>query len=77
MVSYKDMTFCSYYQCANFGGKGNKCPRSLTKQVREDARKLKLDIATFVNQPDCFIDPYNFIDFDDEADEIDEIEREG
>ena len=57
MVCFRDMTFCSYYKkCKN----GNCCDRSLTDEVRENAKKWwnsdNAPIAIFMECPDCFDD---------------------
>jgi len=49
MISYKDMTFCSYYkECS-----GKDCVRALTPKVKADAKKFGLPISQFLGKPDC------------------------
>ena len=60
MILYRDMTFCEQENCAYFGDGPDKCPRSLTKRVRESAARwwagLPGDppIMVFTDTPDCF-----------------------
>lgn len=54
MISYKDMTFCTFYtDCAC----ADKCPRPLTEQVRREAAKWWgnqfAPISQFTEKPDC------------------------
>jgi hypothetical protein len=56
MICYRDMTFCPFWRdCA----KGETCPRALTDEVRESARKwLGKDhspISQYVSEPHCFV----------------------
>ncbi len=56
MISYRDITFCSFYkECKN----GEKCERALTEEVLKKAREWWGDkhapIARFTNKPDCYI----------------------
>lgn len=56
MLSYRDMTFCSYWENC---GKAKDCHRPLTEAVKEGARKWWGDseggppIAMFIDMPDC------------------------
>lgn len=53
MITYKDMTFCSYWkECAA----SKPCPRKLTDAEKTTADLLGLQIAQFAEHPDCFID---------------------
>lgn len=50
MMCYRDRTFCSFKDCANF----NKCSRRLTEAVEKAAELLRLPISQFAEQPNCF-----------------------
>lgn len=54
MIGYKDMTFCPFDDCKNFG----PCDRSLTEQVRRDAENWwgskSAPIYQWSERPDCF-----------------------
>ena len=56
MICYRDMTFCGFRECAEFG----PCFRSLTDEVQERADKLSLPICQWVfdgdAKPECFVD---------------------
>ena len=58
MMCYRDMTFCEYTECKEFG----KCFRSLTDEVKQKAHDWWGDIegdapiCQFAEQPDCFKD---------------------
>ena len=50
MISYRDMTFCSFYKkCAE-----KDCARALTKEINGRARKFGLPICRFMGEPPCF-----------------------
>ena len=51
MLCYKDMTFCQYYMCKNFG---KSCVRSLTPEIREGAKRAGLGISIENDVPECF-----------------------
>jgi hypothetical protein len=61
MMCYKDMTFCSFDTCKNFG---INCHRSLTKEVIENAIKWydswAIDkengppICVYIDKPICY-----------------------
>lgn len=57
MISYKDMTFCTYYRDCT---KGNDCFRSLKPQVLHDAKKWwggdNPPFSIFSQRPECFED---------------------
>ncbi len=50
MMCYKDMTFCTFGQCAKRG----ECPTFLTEEMKKDAEQYPWGICTFVDKPDCF-----------------------
>lgn len=49
MLCYKDMTFCSYLECAK-----KDCHRRLTEEVEKAAKKSGLLICSWSEKPDCF-----------------------
>ena len=54
MIGFRDMTFCTYdNDCA----KAKKCPRVLTPEIREAARKwwgnAEAPIIMFFEKPQC------------------------
>lgn len=50
MLCYRDMTFCPFHaNCAD----APKCSRPLTDEVKERAAKARLDVAVFVEKPQC------------------------
>lgn len=51
MLCYKDKTFCGFKECKNFG---KNCDRSLTDEVKKEARKFGLLISQFTDRPGCF-----------------------
>lgn len=51
MLSFRDMTFCKYY---NICKRGNYCSRALTDEVIESASKSRLPICQFSEKPDCY-----------------------
>jgi acetyl-CoA carboxylase alpha subunit len=51
-MCYRDMTFCGFKDCAQFG----PCARTLTGEVRVKSEKMGLPICQFVDRPDCFAD---------------------
>lgn len=56
MISYRDMTFCGFYEdCA----KANDCPRPLTPEVKQAAAAWWGDgdapIARLMHQPECHV----------------------
>ena len=57
MISYKDMTFCEFFEdCKD----GEGCFRALTDTVRENAEKWfgtkNPPISKYIEKPDCFKD---------------------
>lgn len=51
MITYKDMTFCAYYQeCAN----RESCNRALTKTIKDKAKNFGLPISQFASRPNCW-----------------------
>ena len=60
MMCYKDMTFCTFDDCAHFGV---DCPRSLTDEEKKRAGdwwgkwsidKKNAPICVFLERPKCF-----------------------
>ena len=56
MISYKDKTFCTFYdECE----KGESCDRALTPEVVKDATKwwgsVDFPIFRFKDKPKCFV----------------------
>jgi hypothetical protein len=51
MITYRDMTFCSYWDKCQ---RGNDCPRALTNNVAEEASKAEMNVCVFVTLPNCF-----------------------
>ena len=62
MTSYRDMTFCPYYEeCLT----GSTCPSALTDSVKKDAErwwqhKTNLLISVFSGKPECFVSKDDF-----------------
>jgi hypothetical protein len=51
MISYKDMTFCTFYKsCAD----GDKCFRACTPETIQQSVRFGLPISSFCSKPDCF-----------------------
>lgn len=51
MMSYKDRTFCPFWEtCAN----GKNCVRALTEDVMNGARQTGLYISQYAEEPECF-----------------------
>lgn len=48
---YRDRTYCSYSDCADF----TNCSRRLTDSVKQAAELLRLPISQFAEQPECFV----------------------
>jgi len=56
MFSYKDRTFCPYYEgCMD----GDGCPRALTKDVSKGADRANMYISVFAQKPECFVQTDN------------------
>lgn len=51
MMSYRDMTFCPFYDECAFG---DVCPRALTEDVRKGSNIMGLPLAMFIDKPECF-----------------------
>lgn len=56
MFCYRDMTFCQYWKECK---KGLECSRSLTDEVKKQAKKWwgeegEPPICLFAEKPDCF-----------------------
>ena len=51
MICYKDMTFCRFDSCKNFG---DNCHRSLTKEIIAAAEKHGLPTSQYMDKPDCY-----------------------
>ena len=56
MISFKDMTFCSYSDCARF----TECPRAFTDEQLEAAKQWwggdDAPVAFFGSRPVCFME---------------------
>jgi hypothetical protein len=51
MITYKDMTFCPFWEeCRD----GPECPRALTKDIYQRAEAIGLPVSRFVTEPECF-----------------------
>ena len=50
MISYKDRTFCQFYEKC---GKGETCGRALTDEVAKAARESGMDICQYAEPPGC------------------------
>ena len=50
MICFRDKTWCSFSNCANFG----PCHRSLTQDVIDAAEISRLPISQFAEIPDCY-----------------------
>jgi len=51
MICYKDITFCPYWEDCE---KQIDCPRCLTKNIKSEAKRLRLNICQFTEKPECF-----------------------
>lgn len=57
MISYRDMTFCTYKDCTEF----KTCFRAFTDQVEKDHKKFCYDaefqipVVVFIKKPDCYL----------------------
>ncbi len=58
MICYRDMTFCAGDGCFNF----DTCPRAITKDVEEGAKRHGLGIAQFTDPKklDCYVNLEDF-----------------
>lgn len=58
MMAYRDMTFCRETTCKHFGKGEDKCWRSLTDEVLEDATTWwgseEAPISMFTERPSCY-----------------------
>ena len=50
MISYRDMTFCTFYEDCKHA---ESCHRPLTPEVQARADLANLPIARFTNKPSC------------------------
>jgi hypothetical protein len=58
MMSYRDMTYCGFHEVCK---SGVGCPRALTENIKESAKKAEMYISQFVNPPKhCFIPKENW-----------------
>lgn len=51
MISYRDMTFCSFHEECD---KGDNCFRALNEEVVDNAKNAGLLICQFMDKPECF-----------------------
>lgn len=51
MFSYKDKTFCPFYEECE---EGTGCHRALTDEVASDAKRFGLPICQFLKKPCCY-----------------------
>ena len=63
MISFRDMTFCPFYEDC---GKASDCHRPLTPEVKEAAKAWWIDdnppIAQFVTPPQCHTEHVSKLD---------------
>ena len=53
MLSYRDATFCSFYEKCEFHN-AEYCSRALTEEVQKAADEFGLPICQWAEPPDCY-----------------------
>lgn len=51
MICYRDRTFCGFYKNCLIG---DLCLSALTQEEIEQASRIGLPIAQYIDRPDCF-----------------------